>query len=89
MKQTTKENLIAGTIGVAATCATYLGLAFGAREQGMSIATPHITPSNEGASVVAGIASLGVGISFASTAKVLLKGKRLGIWNKKGSTSNS
>lgn len=89
MKETTKENLIAGTIGIAAACATYLGLAFGAREQGMSIATPHITPSNEGASVVAGVASLGVGISFASTAKVLLKGKRLGIWNKKGSSSNS
>lgn len=89
MKETTKENLIAATIGVAATCATYLGLAFGAREQGMSIATPHITPSNEGASVVAGIASLGVGISFASTAKVLLKGKRLGIWDKKRSSSNS
>jgi hypothetical protein len=86
MKQTTKENLIASTIGIAVTFATYLGLAFGAREQGMSIATPHITPSNEGASVVAGIASIGVGLSFASTAKVLLKGKRLGIWKK---SSNS
>lgn len=87
MKETTKENLIAGTIGIAAACATYLGLAFGAREQGMSIATPHITPSNEGASVVAGVASLGVGISFASTTKVLLKGKRLGIWKKSSSNS--
>ena len=77
MKRTTKENLVAVGLGALGTAAAYVGFAYGAREQGMSVAFPHLTPSNEGMTVVAALSATTVGLAIGSSVKFMMKMSRL------------